>query len=515
MKKIFYLMFFVSLCFLFNNDIMAAEGYCEYSLTNFKSGNSNYQITSLDENGVKLRLKIDTSNKGKVNIEWISKLNHITKTETKYQIFMNNGSLATFVSNLDSIKVYSSIVSGNSFTCPNLYAQYYQSGNPELYIFSEPISTGFSISVQLNLLGQKKPTNLEDEKIINECGAGIIDPKFGLSEKMSITFKKYTNRNEVCINYFDGANFCKNFTNQDRLEIVAQSELINRTFRFEKKDLEKIFSKMTASNNNCQSFWIDNSEQASNIYNVTLEKPENGLNDEFTQEDYEDIKKSENILNGDEYIRLLGQLKMPLLLKYPAAGSLKLEINGRDSSLKSVDENNELCEDGFCNDPLNLSYAIEKGIKQIRNYCNNVYSSYASTNNKTKMDLRMHECISFNSFYNELVSKGYINNLANDCNILSEDLKEKLVWILDILKIAGPMLAIGLGTLDFIKVIANGDADKEMKTALKRFGTRIIAAVLLFLIPFILAFLMDMFLKNKEGYDPNNPFCIEIDWTEE
>ena len=106
-----------------------------------------------------------------------------------------------------------------------------------------------------------------------------------------------------------------------------------------------------------------------------------------------------------------------------------------------------------------------------------------------------------------MVNNGIVRDLSNGCNIFSDDFVGILTDILDIMKIAGPILALGLGTLDFIKAIASGDADKEMKNAFKRFSTRITAAILLFIIPFILAFLMDTFIGNQNGYDADNPFC--------
>ena len=126
---------------------------------------------------------------------------------------------------------------------------------------------------------------------------------------------------------------------------------------------------------------------------------------------------------------------------------------------------------------------------------------------------RMDECIQFQSFYSSLVTNGIIRDLSNGCEMLSNDFVDKLVWILDIIKIAGPILAVGLGTLDFVKVVASGDADKEMKSAFKRFGTRIVAAVLLFLVPVILAFLMDTFLGNQAVYDSDNPFCDIVEFN--
>ena len=103
---------------------------------------------------------------------------------------------------------------------------------------------------------------------------------------------------------------------------------------------------------------------------------------------------------------------------------------------------------------------------------------------------------------------------------MSTDLKDKVVWILNIIKIAGPILAIALGALDFVKVIASGEADKEMKTAGKRLLRRFIAAILLFIIPIILAWLMDTVLggtveeDKASGYTTGNPFCGTVDWNE-
>ena len=125
----------------------------------------------------------------------------------------------------------------------------------------------------------------------------------------------------------------------------------------------------------------------------------------------------------------------------------------------------------------------------------------------------MDECVSFNNFYSELVNQGIVDNLANYCGILSQDFAAKLKYFLNIIMVAGPLLALGLGTVDFVKVLANGDADKEMKNAFKRLLTRLGAAALLFLVPIILAFLLELFIKPDSGYDPDNPFCDVVDWN--
>ena len=160
-------------------------------------------------------------------------------------------------------------------------------------------------------------------------------------------------------------------------------------------------------------------------------------------------------------------------------------------------------------------YQLEQNIGDVFSYCtNDIYTNYLKFNkiDSTNATARMNECIAFNNYYNQLINAGIINDFTENCGILSDEMEEKLTWILDIIKIVGPILALGLGTLDFVKVIVNGDADKEMKTAFKNFYTRLIAAALLFLIPFILAFLMDVFLTGKDGYDSDNPYCNIVDW---
>ena len=168
------------------------------------------------------------------------------------------------------------------------------------------------------------------------------------------------------------------------------------------------------------------------------------------------------------------------------------------------------CTGDQCKD--NLPYEVRQKLFDVAEYCQGIYQSYGESN--TISTKRLDECISFVNFYNELVSNNVIEDYSGDCGILSKDIRDKLTWILDIIKIAGPILAVGLGTLDFVKVVASGDADKEMKSAFKRFGTRIVAAVLLFLVPVILAFLMDTFLGNQAGYDSDNPFCDIVEFNE-
>ena len=186
--------------------------------------------------------------------------------------------------------------------------------------------------------------------------------------------------------------------------------------------------------------------------------------------------------------------------------------------IEDIDCEGWLVETNFdCDDECEqqIDYLVEKKIREITTYCQNKYNNFSASDLTNGADKgRMYECIAFNEFYSSLVSSGLVRDLSSSCKMLSNDFVAKLDWILDILKIAGPILAVGLGTLDFIKVVASGDADKEMKSAFKKFSIRIVSAILLFIVPVILAFLMDTFLGNQNGYDSDNPFCDVVEFNE-
>ena len=71
-------------------------------------------------------------------------------------------------------------------------------------------------------------------------------------------------------------------------------------------------------------------------------------------------------------------------------------------------------------------------------------------------------------------------------------------WIANIIKWGKylvPVVVMVLGILDFIKAIA-ADKEDEMKKAQGRFVKRLIAAALIFIVPFIIEFILD-----KLGFD--------------
>ena len=102
------------------------------------------------------------------------------------------------------------------------------------------------------------------------------------------------------------------------------------------------------------------------------------------------------------------------------------------------------------------------------------------------------------------------DDVAEMCGVSPEDVEcgslgSKVVkWMYRIIKIVRyviPVLLIILSALEFIKSLTNED---KLKDATKHFAHRLIAAALIFIIPFILDFLLKMF--NIPGLG-NNPFC--------
>lgn len=152
-----------------------------------------------------------------------------------------------------------------------------------------------------------------------------------------------------------------------------------------------------------------------------------------------------------------------------------------------------------------IGYNVNKQIRKILYYCEDTYKNFLNKNsNETLMQARYNECSSFKVFYQSLVDNGIIDDMLDGCDIVTPELGKKLNWILNIFKIAGPIMAVILGMLDFTKVLVAGEADKEMNSAWKRFKTRLIAAALLFIIPMILSMLINIFIGDKID---NNPYC--------
>lgn len=219
------------------------------------------------------------------------------------------------------------------------------------------------------------------------------------------------------------------------------------------------------------------------------------------------ITGSTNPFSSDEYKTKLEDLKTPLseIPNGLAALNYSLLLDGADISLNKLDYGTGICEKGSCGD--STYYTIE-ALMSIKKYCNQLNLKKMTTlYDADDIASRREECISFDKFYNKLVADRIISNLASGCGFISTDLGVKLNNILNLVKIAGPILAIILGMIDFTKVLIAGDAEKESKDAWKKFKIRLFAAALLFVIPFIIQIPLNLIMGSGNGYDSDNPFC--------
>lgn len=143
-------------------------------------------------------------------------------------------------------------------------------------------------------------------------------------------------------------------------------------------------------------------------------------------------------------------------------------------------------------------------VTQISEYNKNknIIKSYCSVKLKYSIyqDPCVQSCLKLPGELNILEGKEYY---SNDCG-----LGQKLtLWIANIVrwgKYLIPVIVIVLGILDFIKAIA-ADKDDEMKKAQGRFVKRLIAAALIFIIPFILEFVL-----VKLGFNYNGCGIIDL-----
>ncbi len=84
-----------------------------------------------------------------------------------------------------------------------------------------------------------------------------------------------------------------------------------------------------------------------------------------------------------------------------------------------------------------------------------------------------------------------INNKFYSCEqLIGEDTKEILEYIFLVIRVATPIILIVLTMLDFSKAIAADE--NELQNAITRFVKRTIAAILIFLAPTLIEFLMDI-----------------------
>ena len=85
------------------------------------------------------------------------------------------------------------------------------------------------------------------------------------------------------------------------------------------------------------------------------------------------------------------------------------------------------------------------------------------------------------------------------CDVVPEDIKTWITDTLNLVRYIALALVIILGVIDFIKAAASGEAD-QMKKSGNSFLKRIIAVIILFLLPVIVELILD--LVDIAGSDP-------------
>ena len=138
----------------------------------------------------------------------------------------------------------------------------------------------------------------------------------------------------------------------------------------------------------------------------------------------------------------------------------------------------------YAESKLAKDFALRNESKEKLNaFCNSVFSSLNYTDsNKCVKDCM--EAVKLVESELEIPNDGQCNLSGRMINWIKNILK----WIKYIL----PVFVIILGILDFIKAISSG-SDDEMKKAQGRFIKRLIAAALLFLIPALIEFILEVF----------------------
>ncbi len=98
---------------------------------------------------------------------------------------------------------------------------------------------------------------------------------------------------------------------------------------------------------------------------------------------------------------------------------------------------------------------------------------------------------------------------TSGCAIFGDGTTKIIKWAYKLLKIGAPLLVVVFGILDFVKSLLNGE-DKGFKEAWQRFIKRLIAAIVVILLPVLLTFILNLSGVLKQyGIDTSDDiYCI-------
>ena len=138
---------------------------------------------------------------------------------------------------------------------------------------------------------------------------------------------------------------------------------------------------------------------------------------------------------------------------------------------------------------------------ELITFCQNIISNSDYELNNNKVNNCYSSCLKIN---NDIAGIENLNGGEKTCGFS----KRLIIWVGNIIrwiKYIIPVIVIVLGIIDFIKAIASSN-DDEMKKAQGRFIKRLVAAALIFIIPFIIEFILD-----KTGFSEYVSGCGVID----
>ena len=108
----------------------------------------------------------------------------------------------------------------------------------------------------------------------------------------------------------------------------------------------------------------------------------------------------------------------------------------------------------------------------------------------------------------ESVNGSLIYNAADPCDLISGEISEFLNNLFGYISVGGIVLVVILSLIDLIKVVVGHD-DAGLKNFFNNLKSRIIAVIILLLLPVILTFIIDIInnVASILGYDSDNPLC--------
>lgn len=165
----------------------------------------------------------------------------------------------------------------------------------------------------------------------------------------------------------------------------------------------------------------------------------------------------------------------------------KYAFSSTDSTFYKNDVNSSSC-------PSNIYLYSKSGAGSIRNK----YFTSELYGDDYELDLTF-------ELYNSSNKNPNLNVEEVDCDMFSPELREIINQVMNIVRIAIPLLLIGLITLDFAKATFAAD-DKAIAKSKKNAITRIIIAVVIFFVPTILNLIFD--IANDIWANAHYEICV-------